>query len=191
MSVQLCTKSVKRRRLSLVLAASAICLSILPLPALAQSLPIPNMPVMRDIPGAHELPDPKLDYKIVFDIETLADSPEKVSPALIYIAAVFNTFAKNGIPADHIHFAAIFHGKSIVLITDDTTYKGRTGTEKNPNADLLRQLDKAGLKMAVCGQSAMEQHYDFKTILPVAQIDYSASVAFMNLQTRGYVLAKD
>jgi hypothetical protein len=33
----------------------------------------------------------------------------------------------------------------------------------------------------------MAQHYDFKTILPLAQLNYSASVTFINLMTRGYI----
>ena len=48
------------------------------------------------------------------------------------------------------------------------------------------QLSKAGLKMVVCGQSAVQRHYDFKSILPLAQINLSASVTFMNLAARGY-----
>jgi hypothetical protein len=40
--------------------------------------------------------------------------------------------------------------------------------------------------MVVCGQSAMQQHYDFKSIRPLAQINLSASVTFINLAARGY-----
>ncbi|HUO01826.1 MAG TPA: DsrE family protein, partial [Rhizomicrobium sp.] len=94
---------------------------------------------------------------------------------------------QHGVPPDHLHLEAVFHGKTIVLVVDDATYKGRTGFDHNPNVDLLQQLQKAGLKMVVCGQSAMAQHYDFKTILPLAQINYSASVTFINLMTRGYI----
>jgi hypothetical protein len=34
---------------------------------------------MKDFPEAHELPDPKLDYKIAFNVETMASSPDQVS----------------------------------------------------------------------------------------------------------------
>lgn len=177
--------TTKRTRSLFLLAAPIVFLAATP--ALAQSLPIPQMPAMRDIPGAHELPDPKLDYKIAFDVQTLAESPDKISPALAIMAVIINTYEKNGVSPDHLHLQAVFHGKTIVLVTDDATYKARTGVDHNPNAELLRQLDKAGLKMAVCGQSAMEQHYDFKSILPIAQINYSATVTFINLETRGYI----
>lgn len=170
-----------------ILALAALSTALLAAPALAQTAPITGVPAMRDFPGAHELPDPKLDYKIVFDMQTTGDKPEEVSPSLVMVAVLINTYEMKGVPADHLHLWAVFHGKTIALVTDDATYKARTGVDHNPNAALLEQLSKAGLKMAVCGQSAMAQHYDFKSILPVAQINYSASVTFINLETRGYI----
>lgn len=171
------------------LAFLALPLALLAAPAFAQSAPIPGVPSMRDIPGAHELPDPKLDYKIIFDVQSdkAGDKPDAVSPSLVTMAVLINTYEKNGVPPDHLHFSAIFHGKPILLVTDDATYKARTGVDHNPNAELLQQLAKAGLKMAVCGQSTMAQHYDFKSILPFVQINYSGSVTLINLQTRGYI----
>ena len=77
-----------------------------------------------------------------------------------------------------------------MLVTDDATYKARTGFDKNPNVEILNQLVKAGVHPVVCGQSAMQQHYDFKTILPLATINYSATVTFINLMTRGYIQIK-
>jgi intracellular sulfur oxidation DsrE/DsrF family protein len=152
-------------------------------------LAIPGLPVARDIPGAHELPDPKLDYKIIFDVqsETAGNKPEEVSPSLVMITALINTYEKYGVSPDHLHLWAVFHGRPILLVTDDVTYKARTGIDHNPNAALLQQLSKAGLHMAVCGQSTMAQHYDFKSILPIVQINLSASVTLINLETRGYI----
>ena len=109
-----------------------------------------------------------------------------VSPGLKMIGTLINTYEKYGVAPDHLHLQAVFHGETILLVVDDATYKARTGFAHNPNADLLQQLSKAGLKMVVCGQSAMQQHYDFKSILPLAQINLSASVTFMNLAARGY-----
>ena len=169
-----------------IFALLALPAALLATPALAQSLPIPNMPTMRDFPGANELPDPKLDYKIVFDMQTF-DKPDQVNQALATVAVIINTYEKHGVTPDHLHLWAVFHGPTIAVVTDDATYKGRTGVEHNPNAALLEQLSKAGLKMAVCGQSAMAQHYDFKSILPVAQMNLSATSTFINLETRGYI----
>jgi intracellular sulfur oxidation DsrE/DsrF family protein len=170
-----------------LIAAALICSAALVAPAYAQTAPITGVPSMKDFPGANELPDPSLDYKIAFDVNTMAESPDQVSPALKMIGALINTYEQHGVSPDHLHLQAVFHGPTIALVVDDATYKGRTGVDHNPNVDLLRQLQKAGLKMVVCGQSAMAQHYDFKSILPLAQINLSASVTFINLMTRGYI----
>jgi intracellular sulfur oxidation DsrE/DsrF family protein len=169
-----------------LIAAALVCAG-LQAPAYAQTAPITGVPSMKDFPGANELPDPSLDYKIVFDVGTMAESPDQVSPALKMIGALINTYEQHGVSPSHLHLQAVFHGPTIALVVDDATYKGRTGVDHNPNVDLLRQLQKAGLKMVVCGQSAMAQHYDFKSILPLAQVNLSASVTFINLMTRGYI----
>jgi intracellular sulfur oxidation DsrE/DsrF family protein len=178
-------------RLSTLIAAAALfCLAASAPAALAQGLAIPAGGAMTDFPGAHELPDPSLDYKIVFSVESMAASPDKVGPGLQYIAAIVNTYEKHGVAPSHLHITAVFHGPTIVQVVDDATYKGRTGFDKNPNVELLNQFKKAGIQMVVCGQSAMQQKYDFKTILPLATINYSATVTFINLMTRGYIQLK-
>lgn len=167
-------------------AAALLCAAAALAPAAAQTAPITGVPSMKDFPGANELPDPKLDYKIAFDMNTMPDSNDKVLPGLMMIGAIINTYESHGVSPDHLHLVAVFHGPTIVAVTDDATYKARTGVEHNPNVALLQQLQKAGLKTVVCGQSTMAQHYDFKSI-QYAQINLSASVTFINLQTRGYI----
>jgi len=169
-----------------LIAAALLCAGALAAPVFAQTAPITGVPSMKDFAGANELPDPSLDYKIAFDMNTMADSPDQVNPGLKMIGALINTYESHGVSPSHLHLQAVFHGPTIVVVTDDATYKARTGVEHNPNVDLLNQLRKAGLKTVVCGQSAMAQHYDFKTIVH-AQMNFSASVTFINLMTRGYI----
>ncbi len=178
-------KSLSSKRLAGMLATAAV-LGILTMRTAAQTLAVPSAPVMVDIPDAQEKPDPSLDYKIVFDVQTAGATAGDVSPGLKMIGTLINTYEKYGVAPDHLHLQAVFHGATILLVVDDATYKAHTGIAHNPNAELLEQLSKAGLKMVVCGQSAMQQHYDFKSILPPAQINLSASVTFINLAARGY-----
>lgn len=142
---------------------------------------------MKDIPEAQEKPDPRLDHKIVFDIRTPTDAPGDVSPALQSMAGLINTYRHYGVRPDHLHVAAVFHGATIVLLTDDTTYKARTGFPTNPNTALLAELRQAGVNLMVCGQSALAQGYDLSALAKAAQVNLSATVTFINLQTRGYV----
>jgi len=177
--------NLSSKMLGSALAAVAV-LGCLTMPAVAQTLAVPSASIMVDIPDAHEKPDPSLDYKIVFDMQTVGATAGDISPGLKTIGTLINTYEKYGVAPDHLHLQAVFHGETILLVVDDATYKARTGFAHNPNADLLQQLSKAGLKMVVCGQSAMQQHYDFKSIRPLAQINLSASVTFINLAARGY-----
>ncbi|SFO33345.1 DsrE family protein [Sphingomonas sp. OK281] len=148
---------------------------------------VPSVGVMKDIPDAHEKPDPALQYRMVFDVQTMADSSDDVSPALQSIGGLLNTFRKYGVPADHIQATAVFHGQSIVLVTRDETYRHRTGSIRNPNLDLLKELASAGVELVVCGQSARAQHYLKDDLIPSAQLNLSATITFINLQTRGFV----
>lgn len=148
---------------------------------------IPSAGAMHDIPRAQEKPDPALRYKIVFDVQTLADSSDAVSPALKSIGALLNTYRNYGVPADHIQATAVFHGQTIVLVTRDEVYHDRTGAEKNPNQKLLGELAAFGVQLVVCGQSAQAQHYAAADLIPAAHLNLSATVTFINLQTKGYV----
>ena len=159
----------------------------LPKAMASEPLPIPDVGMMADIPGAHEQPDPTLDYKIVFDVQTSADSDGDVDPVLQGMAGLINTFRHHGVPASHMHMVAMFHGKTILLIANDQTYNQRTGKTSNPNAQILRHLKDAGVDLDVCGQSARAQHYDQHSLLPIVQMNLSATVTFINLETRGYV----
>ena len=66
-----------------------------------QPLPVASVDAAKDIPNAHELPDPNMTYKVVFSVATAAKNPDEVNPTLQAIARLVNTLAKNGVPADH------------------------------------------------------------------------------------------
>jgi intracellular sulfur oxidation DsrE/DsrF family protein len=174
-------------RFTTTLAAAALAVSAFAAtPALAQGLPVPGAGIMTDFPDAHEKPDPALTYKILFDMQHLGATYGDIAPGLKAIGTIINTYEHYGVAPDHLQFQAIFHGDTIALVVDDATYKARTGFDHNPNAELLAQLKKAGVQLDVCGQSAMAQHYDFKSILPLAQMNLSATSTIINLGARGY-----
>ena len=153
--------------------------------------PVPGAGRMEDVAGAHETPSSRQDYRIVFDVRRPIGSPGSVSPSLQTIALLVNTFRHYGVPASHMHLAAMFHGPTIVLLADDATYRKRTGSPANPNKDLLNRLRQAGVQPMVCAQSAIEQHYDLDALSRTAQIDLSATITFINLQGQGYVKVEE
>ena len=153
--------------------------------AVAQDLPIPGVEPAKDQPGAHEYPDPKLTYKIVFDLAGGPDTPDKVNPELRGVAEFINTLAKYNVPASHRIIAVVFHQKSTPAILLNDEYRKRYNTD-NPNIALVQAMKKAGVDFRVCGQAVLGMKIDPKTIQPEIQLDLWAGMTIPNLMMRGY-----
>ncbi len=159
-------------------------------PALAQSaqtLPIPSVDAAADLPGEHEMPDPNLVYKLVFDIGKAAPKIDDVNPGLVVISRYFNTLAKGGVPADHRKFVVVFHQEGTELALNNAAYKARKDGHDNPNIALIHSMKGAGVDFRVCGQGVLARKIDPSTILPDIQIDQWAMTTITTLQLRGYV----
>jgi intracellular sulfur oxidation DsrE/DsrF family protein len=159
-------------------------------PALAQSgqtLPIPDGQVAKDIPGAKELPDPNMTYKVVFDIATAAPKIDEVNPGLSGVVRFVNTLAKNGVPADHRKIVVVLHQKSTEIILTNEAFRTRNNGHDNPNVALIQSMKKAGVDFRVCGQSVLANKIDPKTIMPEIELDLWALTTMVNLELRGYV----
>ena len=153
----------------------------------AQSLPLPDSPVATDIPGARELPDPNLVYKVVFDIGKAAPKIDEVNPGLVSIARYFNTLAKNGVAADHRKIVVVFHQGGTEMILNNAAFKARNDGHDNPNITMIRSMKKAGIDFRVCGQAVLGQKIETDTILPEIELDLWALTTITNLELRGYV----
>ena len=151
-----------------------------------QKLPMPGYNTAKDIPNAKELPDPNVDYKVVFSVAANAKADE-IHPTLKTIALYLNTLAHNGVPASHRHVAAVFHqgGGDAVLLND--VYKARHNGVENPYIAMLRELKQAGVDMRVCGQGLLGKNVEPSQVLPGVQVDLWAMTTMVNLQLRGYV----
>ena len=160
------------------------------MPAFSQSsenLPIPNGPVAKDIPGAKELPDPSVTYKVVFDISNAASKIDEVNPGLDVVVRYLNTLAKNGVPADHRKIAVVFHQKSTPIVMSNDAFRARFEGHDNPDIALIRQMKKAGVDFRVCGQAVLANNIDPKTIQPEIELDLWALTTLVDLQLKGYV----
>jgi intracellular sulfur oxidation DsrE/DsrF family protein len=164
-------------------------------PRLAQAagdqLAVPGYPVAADVPGAHELPDPTLDYKIAWGVGRGAQDPTtEINPALPTIARYVNTLAKWGVPEAKRHIIVIFHQRSadFDIVMSNGAFKAKYG-EDNPNIALISALEKAGVEFRACGQAVVARKIDPKDVNPDIQVDLWAMTSFMNLQMRGFVRA--
>jgi intracellular sulfur oxidation DsrE/DsrF family protein len=151
------------------------------------TLPVAGYDAAKDIAGAHELPDPKMDYKVVFDVGIAAKSPATdINPMLPAIARYVNTLAKNGVPAEHRHIAAVFHQGGTAVVMNNETFKARNNGQDNPNLAIVHALKQAGVDFRVCGQALLGNKIDPTQVNPDIQVDLWALTTMVNLQMRGY-----
>ena len=167
---------------SLLLAMAGVCL-----PLSAQSLAIPGGPVARDVPGAKDLPDPNMTYKVVFDLAKAAPKMDDVNPGLEMVVRYVNTLAKYGVPTDHRKIAVVFHQGATDIVMDNEAFRARNEGHDNPNISLIREMKKAGVDFRVCGQAVMGRKIDPKTIQPEIELDLWALTTIVDFELHGYV----
>jgi len=151
------------------------------------NLPLPDYPVARDLPGAKLLPDPAVDYKVVFDAAIAADSIDEVNPMLAGVARYVNTLAKYGVPPEHRHIAIVLHQKATPVILKNEVFRKRNDGHDNPNVALIRELDAAGVEFHVCGQAVLANDIDPADILDEIQLDLWALTTLIEFGRQGYV----
>jgi intracellular sulfur oxidation DsrE/DsrF family protein len=157
----------------------------------AQALPVPGYEAAKDLPGAKELPDPSMTYKVVFDIGKAAPKIDAVNPGLETVARYLNTLAKNGVAAGHRKIAVVFHQDGTEIVENNEAFKARNNGHDNPNIALIQNLKKAGVDFRVCGQAVLGSKIDPKTIQPEIELDLWALTTLVNLELRGYVHVGD
>lgn len=182
---------MKASVLALSLCATLALSFATPARAADDQLAVPGYPVARDVPGAHELPDPKLDYKIAWGIGTGAkDMTAEVNPNLETLARYVNTLAKWGVPKEKRHIIVMFHQRTpdFDVVMTNEAFKAKHGKD-NPNIPLIAALKKAGVEFRSCGQAVVGRKIDAKDINPDIQVDLWAMTSFFNLQMKGFVRA--
>jgi intracellular sulfur oxidation DsrE/DsrF family protein len=152
----------------------------------AQALPIPGVDAAIDLQGEHEVPDPKMMYKVAFDIGKAPAKIDEVNVGLIKISEFYNTLAKHGVPADHRKFIVVFHQQGTESVLNNAAFKTRHDGHDNPNIAIIQNMKKAGVDFRVCGQGVLGDKIDTATILPEVQVDLWAMVTLVNLQLEGY-----
>jgi intracellular sulfur oxidation DsrE/DsrF family protein len=78
----------------------------------------------------------------------------------------------------------IFHGPTVELVKSDETYRKSHAGHADPNVTLMKELTAAGVQPVVCGQSALQQHIDLKTVQHEVQLNVSATVTLVNCETQ-------
>src|SRR5882762_2907195 len=134
---------------------------------------IKNYGGIFDIPYAEEKPDPSLDYNIVIEVERAIDSPDSLNWALNNVARLLNVHVMGGVNPEKLHVVLAIHGGAAYAVLNNEAYKTKYKVN-NPNLALFEELEKAGVKMFVCGQSLIARKIDRMKM--VSQVKIASSM---------------
>ena len=133
------------------------------------------------VPDAEAIPS-DATFKVVYDVAK-AGEPGAINRQFDTAARFLNMHVAAGVPADRIHLAIVVHGGA----HRDLLRSAAEG-ETNPNAELIGQLVKHGVKIQLCGQTAAWYGVGAEELLPGVTLALSAMTAHARLQQEGYTL---
>lgn len=134
-------------------------------------------------PGAAE--PPRQGTKVIFDI-TAGGKLDKINPGFERIARYLNLSAAHGVMPSGIKITAVLHGGATVCALGDARYAQHAGTKGNPNLPLIRELQKHGVELYVCGQALAREGFVAKDVAQEVPIAVSALSVLVNRQSDGY-----
>lgn len=133
--------------------------------------------------------DTSMHYYVVFDIHAGDQNPDQINLLLNSMARFINLHTRYGVPVDHLHLAGVFHGSAGKDALDDAAYQERFGMP-NPNAKLLDELQRVGVELFLCGQTAYGRGLDPATLNPAVKLALSAMTILTEYQQKGYALIR-
>lgn len=150
---------------------------------------IKNYGGIFEIPYADEKPDPNLEYNIVIEVERANATPDSVNWALYNVTRLLNLHVMGGVPKGKLHVVLAIHGGASYTVMNNEAYKAKYGVD-NPNLGLYQELEKAGVKMFICGQSMIARSIDRYKLVPEVKIATSMLTTLTTYQLKGYAVLR-
>ncbi len=127
------------------------------------------------------------NFKVVFDVKNTDSNKANHNRYIESVARYMNMHAANGVAVENMEIAVVLHGASTKDTLSDKAYKDRHGVD-NPNSELIKALNKKGVKFYLCGQSTSFSDIDKKELMPEVSLALSAMTMLITLQQDGYAL---
>jgi intracellular sulfur oxidation DsrE/DsrF family protein len=137
-----------------------------------------------DIPEATVRPGPEQQYKVIIDLYSGSESPDKLNPALNNVARMINLHAIGG-ASQKMDVVLAIHGKANDVVMSSEHYLARYNVD-NPNVELIKSLKAAGVKLTVCGQSLLYSNVAAEQVLKEVDIATSMLTTVTTYQLKGY-----
>lgn len=138
-----------------------------------------------EVPFAIEKPDPTLIYNIVIEVERESEKPDTINWALNNVARLLNLHSVGGVPSANMNVVLAIHGGATYTTMNNEQYRAKYKVD-NPNLKLYQELQAAGVKMFVCGQSIINRKVDRSRIVPEVKPAVSMLTTLTTFQLRGY-----
>ncbi|WP_228235724.1 DsrE family protein [Allomuricauda sp. M10] len=139
------------------------------------------------VEGVTEIPNPNLDYKLLFELVEFDDEdPSKVDASLTEVARIINLHVASGIPVEKIFPVLVVHAGSLNAFTTNTFYNEKFKMD-NPNLKLIGELEDLGAKFISCGQAMFFFEVDKEALLPMFKVSLTAQTVMSSYQMQGYV----
>ena len=158
----------------------------------AQERPVPNAgPVIESAGAVFEIVNPTFStpldhtYRVVFDVANGSAGEGRVTTGFNSVARFLNMHAQAGVPVENLDVALVVHGSAAQDLLQDSAHEDRLGFA-NPNTTLLSELVNAGVRIVLCGQSAMGRGVAPEALAPGVELALSAMTAHQVLQAEGY-----
>jgi intracellular sulfur oxidation DsrE/DsrF family protein len=172
-----------------ILTLLVLCFPLIGFAQIKVSPVVKNFGGIFEIPYADEKPDPTLDYKIIVEVVSNTDKYDSINWPLFNVARMINLHVAGGVPREKIHVVVVIHGAAAFTVMNNETYKAKYGVD-NPNLKLYQELQQAGIKMFVCGQSLIARKVDQLKMVPEVKIATSALTTLTTYQLKGYALLR-
>lgn len=174
---------------SLVFLLCITTMAVLAQPPKRVTPVIKSQGAVFEIPFAVEKPDPSLTYNLIIEIERPSDKPDTINWALNNVARLLNLHAVGGVPPAKMNVVLAIHGGAAYTTMNNEQYRAKYKVD-NPNLELYRELQAAGVKMFICGQSILVRNIDRDRLVPEVKPAVSMLTTVTTYQLRGYAYLK-
>lgn len=185
---------MKRHRMAVAVGLIVSGTSLHAIGLAAQALSTPKSgPVIDGFGPVYAVPDvdyaTPVDhvYRAVFDVSGSPEAPGQLNASINTLARFLNMHGQAGVPPENMQLALVLHGGAGKDALHHEAYRERFGME-NPNLPLLEALQRAGVRIYICGQTASHRGYAKKDLAAPVQLALSAMTALVTLQAEGYEL---
>ncbi len=142
-----------------------------------------------EIPFAVEKPDPGMVYNIIIEVERPSEKPDTLNWALNNVARLLNLHSVGGVLPANMNVVVAIHGGAAYTTMNNEQYRAKYKMD-NPNLKLYQELQAAGVKMFICGQSILARGIDRSRLVPEVKPAVSMLTTVTTYQLKGYAYLK-